>query len=293
MINFFSEYLPVQIPHPPYVLNDRLAVARINAAIMSLSSHNFSLSEAKEKLTKFAIETATAMEQAGSGWLTIKVRPGKTEKSVRAEIQCCADGDPQRPCKSTFFAPAKMIRTMKGGETLLPAWFVRRALTEVRDRSRYARHAYERVPVQKPRVPDQWRDEYLAHILSQLPSEEEAAIKAGELARIRAESLAAQAEADAKRALALAESRAAAARKAERHATRLASLPRHESVRASWPAWYKKRGRLVKYMRDEDNVTIAISGARAYVLFPDGRQEIVAARNIQILEPAAVEVNAA
>jgi hypothetical protein len=277
---FFVGGLPVNLPFPPpYAASAHAAeVFRRSAGKLSNSSPD-TYEAAATVLRSFEISCATDAMRAGLGFYLVKVGKGKTDKSVRVTISVTRG-------ESHFFAPATMVVKTSAGATYLPAWFVQKALAELRARSRPSQN-YNRIPLENRQVPQALRHDYLQSLIACLPSEAE--IEAHKEAQRKAKAAQAEARAiaaeQAKIEAREREEQATAAKK--KHADRLSALPRQEHVQVSWIEWVKFKGRFQPNTKIANDVTVVTSGKRAYVVFPDGSEKIVSTSNLTVLEPAA------
>lgn len=246
--------------------------------------------EALEAVPEIETKFTKAILSSGGGMLRVKIGKGKTEKSVRVKIpvqRVPLAGFPsyleseEKIFEASFLAPASIIQCTEDDETgekitWFPAWLCKKKLKERNLK-----------PARTPEIPLAWRKEYqilLREALPPAPSPEEVAAKQAakeeqkrhQAAEVAAAAVTAQLRAEAEKS--------EKERKNKKHEAHLASLPRQEHVHVTWQTWERHRGKFQKIECEADDVTVAVSGSRAYLLFPNGDEQIVSTKSLKIVE---------
>ena len=236
----------------------------------------------------------------GRGFYQVKTHKGKTPASIKVEIEVKKGdynpdydyhGDDRKYGVSSFSAPVSMLIESEDGKVWLPAWFVQKKLNEVKNNAHYNSQKYNRYPINPQIWPEPLKKKFLAHHFDQLPDqadidaqladqaaklEEKRQVREKEEAIRRAESEKREAE---ERAVKQAKEAKAAIRKERLRA----AMERKENVNVEWKSWYRKKGFCHAIEEAAENVTLLISGARTYILFPDGDEQIVKTSNVKIV----------
>jgi hypothetical protein len=64
-------------------------------------------------------------------------------------------------------------------------------------------------------------------------------------------------------------------------ARRNAKMPMRTNVNVRWTSWTTVRGRRQSHEHHAENVSVRTAGAVSYVIYPDGREQRVATKNLE------------
>lgn len=265
------------------------AVNKLQAALIREKERN---DEAAAKLTiaKFSEEVRDAVIAAGYGCVEVKVGKGKTDASRKASVAVIKGDEPSSLSgSSSFYVPAASIISKR----FLPVWLVEKKLVEVAERAEYRSGQYKRV-LAAPRV---WPGEadYLAMCEEKiLPAWREAVEKyQAELVTINEQIEKNARESREKSERFFAERAIQKEKSAKANANRLkrrAALETHKNVAVEWLVSERRDGQYVKVPRRLENVTVQISGSRAYVIEVGGKEHIKPLASLKIFaQPNSAE----
>jgi hypothetical protein len=227
------------------------------------------------------------------GYYQVKAGKGKTDRSYRISIDCRRGNDPDAPVVvSSFYSPASQVVLSPPGprglrKAYLPCFIVLRALKEVAERAVYDSQRFDRIPVAHAGWPPHFKQELFDSLVAQLPhpdvfAHETRTREAQQEIANRRQAEAAQLEAQKRQTdLELSEKR-----KAKSKAARLRreqKMERRVDVHVKWHTWSRERGRFVPQYDEAAHVSVLISGAASYILFPDGGRLRVKTANLEYL----------
>lgn len=224
--------------------------------------------EARAAIDAYSNKIELNILQFGLGFYAIKVGNGKTSKSFLASISI-KNGDYETSV-SKFYAPLSQL-VLEKNTGYLPRWLVKKSLGALAERGKYKSQRYERIPFALSVWPQQLKNAFLDLHLSQLPNqndldkwafEKEEKSNKAEVERNERYKKELEDEKLAKKILAERMTKSENARKG-----RMAKLETYEHVDVRWYGWTKKNGRFIKVDYEAENVTVKISGARAYIIF--------------------------
>lgn len=248
---------------------------------------------AEDAIRRYADRAEQAVLAVGRGFYAVKAGKGKTDKSMRVEIECRRGREPDAPTVvSSFYAPTSLVLHAPLGprarrDAFLSTFFVRQKLKEVANRAQYKWQNFERVPVAAVCWPPHLKQEFLDSLLSQLPTgeainearraiENEREIREAqrvELCRMETQ------EREIERVL-MEKQRA---NRAAARARRNAKMEVRVGVNVKWRTWTRVRGVDKPIDGQANDVSVRTSGAASYVIFPDGRELRVATKNLDFL----------
>lgn len=262
---------------------------------MSALGRARTLAEAEQAINEHLGRIEQSIRAVGWGCIKVKIGKGASPASVKAKLECWAGETPpsgrpdeRKKVVSEFYAPASAVMAcQEKGYGLLNQFFVIKKLEEVAARSQSGSR-YKRVPVAPAICPPGVLEEVKKRMMAQLPTQEALEAQAAAALLLESERQAKIQERE-KAVMQRREIQAAQAAsnvirqaaKADDRKNKLAAMETHKNVSAHWHNWAGTSKNRVKIERDAEGVDVHISGARAYVVFPDGEEIIVATKNLQ------------
>lgn len=251
------------------------------------------LGAAETAIRRYVDRVERALLIVKRGYYPVKAGKGKTDKSRRIRIECRCGDRPDAPAiVSSFYAPASQVVLGPPGprglrNAYLPCFIVMRELKEVAARAQYNSQRFDRIPIAHACWPPHFKQQLFDALVSQLPhadiiADEIRAREARQEMSMKQQTEAAQLEAQKRdidpemREKKQTKAKAARLRREQK-------MERRIDVHVKWHAWTRARGRFVPQYYEAAHVSVLISGAASYILFPDGRRLRVHTANLEYL----------
>lgn len=250
---------------------------------------NFDPKLLEESLAAFG-QKVSSMYAKRSGYLKVKVKPGKTDSSRQVYLKLWAVEKvdpmwgagrygfvaPTDPTKRWVFVPTTLLHSV-GEDLYLPDWFLQKKLIELQKNSTHKFVGWKYIV--KDEIVWLGAAAYQDFLRNQLPAD-----LVQHCEKLRQERLAtdeARRREEKARLASIEQERTneparLAAEKANSEKTKAKALAKLNtllgwaSVNVRYQEWTKTRGSISSIERTADDVTVRQSGARAYIIFSDG-----------------------